>query len=122
MPGGGIEPGTAVQQSSALSTKPRHTLNKPRRTLTKPHLTLSLGKGKVGMWQCCEKGKGRPVEREEKGGYVQCCEKGTGKPGVQEGKGGHVTMWWKREREARGSGRERWACDNMVEKGKGGQG
>jgi hypothetical protein len=26
VPGGGIEPGTAVQQSSALSTKPRRTL------------------------------------------------------------------------------------------------
>jgi hypothetical protein len=26
VPGGGIEPGTAVQQSSALSTKPRCTL------------------------------------------------------------------------------------------------
>jgi hypothetical protein len=26
VPGGGIEPGTAVQQSGALSTKPRRTL------------------------------------------------------------------------------------------------
>jgi hypothetical protein len=28
VPGGGIEPGTAVQQSGALSTKPRRTLQK----------------------------------------------------------------------------------------------
>ncbi len=39
--------------------------------------------------------------------------------GVKEGKGGRVIMLWKRERETRGKGRERWACDNVVEKGKG---
>ncbi len=33
VPGGGIESGTAVQQSSALPTKPRFTLTKPRCTL-----------------------------------------------------------------------------------------
>ncbi len=35
VPGGGIEPGTAVQQSGGLSTKPHRTLTKPRRTLPK---------------------------------------------------------------------------------------
>ncbi len=35
VPGGGIEPGTAVQQSSALSTKPRRNL------LSTPHPTKS---------------------------------------------------------------------------------
>ncbi len=60
------------------------------------------GKGKVGMLHCYGKGKGRPGEREGKGGHVQCCEK--------------------RERKAREEGREMWACDNVVKKGKSGQG
>jgi hypothetical protein len=40
-PGRGIEPGTAVQQSGALSTKSRRTLTEPRRTLTDPRRTLN---------------------------------------------------------------------------------
>ncbi len=49
----------------------------------------------------------------------QCCEKGKGRPGEREWKGGHVTMLRKRKREGRGEGMERWACDNVVKRGKG---